>query len=144
MKKLFQFFTVLTLVLTFSVISAFADSVKEFNANIPFQFNVGQKSYPAGDYVIKVKKLASGASAVSFEDKEGNLLENVIVTINGDVAKEAPQLIFNRYENQRFLAKILTPEKGFTLPESKVERDVAGKNRQRDPKKQVAVVSAKH
>lgn len=142
MKKLIHIFTVLTLVLTFSVVSAFADTVKEFEAKIPFEFNVGQKSYPAGDYVIKVKKIASGATVFSLEDKKGNQLENGIVTVNGDVAKDEPNLVFNRYENQRFLTKILTEDRGFTVPESKVERNVAGKNRKRDPKKQVAVVLA--
>ena len=48
MKKLIQICAVLSLVFAFSIVSARAQqTVKQYEAKIPFAFNVGQKSYRA-------------------------------------------------------------------------------------------------
>jgi hypothetical protein len=116
MKKLIQFFSILSLVVVFSIISAQAQTSKQYAAEIPFNFSVGQKSYQAGSYVIKVSKLrATNSISLSLEDKEKNLLQTILVRENGDVAKAEPKLIFTSHDNQRFLTKMVMQGMGVSI-----------------------------
>ena len=139
MKKLIQACTILTLVVAFTVVSVSAKSVMRFDADIPFDFSIGQKSFPAGTYVIKVTKISSDTGYLSLENSKGDRLENVLVTTSGDAAKAAPTFIFHRYENQRFLAKIMMPESGLVLPLSKNEKQLVKKTRRGNSKTQIAL-----
>ena len=141
MNKFIQLWTMFALLLTFSVVTAFADSVRKFEAQIPFEFYLGQKSYPAGKYLIKITKLNTGSMTISLEDENGSRLYNGVVMTNGDATEDEYRLVFNNYENQRFLSKILTPDKGYSVPESKIEKTLARKNRRLDLKKQTAILT---
>lgn len=138
MKKFIQLGAIFALLLTFSVVSANAQKVFRYEAQIPFDFNVGQKSYKAGKYVIRISNLFVNGSSVSIEDENGDQYQSVMVSTNGEVAKGEPALIFNRYDNQSFLSKIIIREKGVTFPLSNAEREIAGKNRKNKSKKQIA------
>ncbi len=84
-----------------------AQSVKTLaKAEIPFDFVVGQKTLPAGEYAISpgnnsnkdilwIKKLDSRATAN-------------VVTFGQNVKRQqaGPYLVFNRYENQYFLSQV--------------------------------------
>jgi hypothetical protein len=115
MKKLSQFFSILSLVAVFSIVSVNAQTVNQYAANIPFDFSIGQKSYQAGSYVIKVSKVAQGSIALSLEDKDKNLLQTILVRRNGDIARVEPKLVFTRHDNQRFLTKMLMEEMGVSI-----------------------------
>ena len=131
MKKLIQICSVLSLLVVFSVVSANAQAfVKRYQAQIPFDFNIGQKAYQAGNYVIKISKFSSEGIALSLEDTKSHRLQTVLLPKNGDVSADAPKLIFTRYENQRFLSKLLTEEIGVSLIKSDVEKRIAEKDKQ--------------
>ena len=122
MKKLIQFFSFLSLVIVFSIVSANAQTVKQYAAEIPFDFSIGQKSYQAGSYVIKVSKVSQSNIALLLEDKNKNLLQTILVRGNGDVAKNEPKLVFTRHDNQRVLTKMTMPDMGVTVPVSEDTR----------------------
>jgi hypothetical protein len=141
MNKLIQIGAILTLVVAFSAVAAFAGAVTRYDAQIPFAFNIGQKSYPAGTYVIRVTKISSSSGYLSLEDTKGNQLENVLVATSGEVVKGAPVFVFNRYENQSFLTRIATRDIGLTVPASKNEKQLVKGRRPENPKREVAVVA---
>jgi hypothetical protein len=116
MKKLIQVFSFLSLVVVFSIVSANAQTVKQYAAEIPFDFSIDQKSYQAGSYVIKVSKFSQSNVALSLEDKEHNRLQTVFVRANGDVVQNEPKLVFTLQDNQRFLTKISMPDMGLSIP----------------------------
>ncbi|HLM62605.1 MAG TPA: hypothetical protein VK308_17535 [Pyrinomonadaceae bacterium] len=116
MKKLIQVFSFLSLVIVFSIVSANAQTVKQYAAEIPFDFSIDQKSYQAGSYVIKVSKFSQSSIALSLEDKENHVLQTIFVSANGDVAKNEPKLSFTVRDNQRFLTKIAMQDMGLTIP----------------------------
>ena len=119
MKKLIQFFSFLSLVIVFSIVSASAQTVKQYAAEVPFDFSIGQKSYQAGSYVIKIARHSQSSLVLSLEDKNKNLLQTILVRGNGDVSKNDPKLVFARHDNQRALTKMTTPDMGVTVPVNK-------------------------
>jgi hypothetical protein len=140
MKKLIQICAVLSLVFAFSIVSAHAQqTVKQYEAKIPFDFNVGQKSYQAGNYVIKIKRLASNGLSLSLEDGNRNNLQTVLVSETGNIAKDEPKLLFSRHENQRYLTEILTTDVGIAVAKPKGEKHADAKRQQQSKQ----VVSAK-
>jgi hypothetical protein len=116
MKKLIQVFSFLSLVVVFSIVSANAQTVKQYAAEIPFDFSIDQKSYQAGSYVIKVSKFSQSSIALSLEDKENHVLQTIFVRENGDIAKNEPRLSFTVRDNQRFLTKVAMQDMGLTIP----------------------------
>lgn len=146
MKKLIQICALLSLVFAFSIVSAHAQqTVKQYEAKIPFDFNVGQKSYQAGNYVIKISRLASNGIIVSLEDENNNRLQSVVVSETDKVSQKTPQLQFEVQDNQRYLTAIYSQDIGVSLSKPKTEKRNNVKKRQQPPAKPevVAVVAAK-
>lgn len=125
MKKLIQVFSMLSLVVVFSIISAQAQTVKQYEAEIPYSFNVGEKAYEAGSYVIKISKVSNGILAMSLEDKAKNDLQTILVRENGNVAKGEPKLVFTTYNNHRFLTGMSMQERGLLIVVSKEDKMIA-------------------
>ena len=128
MKKLIQVSAFLSLLFVFAALSASAQTTKHYSVNIPFDFNVGQKSYQAGDYHIKVNRISTAAIAVSIADREKNNLQTIILPRKSEGTKTEPQLVFNRYKNQHFLSGLTTGETGYALPKTDSERRAADLN----------------
>ncbi len=91
MKKLIQICSLLSLIVFFSIVSVQAQTVKQYAAEIPHDFNIGQKSYQAGSYTIKVSKVSLNVVSLSLEDKEKNNLQTILVRQNSNVAKREPK-----------------------------------------------------
>lgn len=143
MKKLIQVLSFLSLVIVFSVVSAKAQSVKEYKAQIPYDFNIGQKSYKAGDYVIKVSDVSSSTVALTLQDDDNNNLQTILVRENGNVAKKEPKLHFTTIENQRFLTAMSTKEMGVSILASKKAKQLARMQGKPETNTETAVVVAK-
>ena len=143
MKKFIQLAVLLCVVTAFAAVSAFAVEYKRVDAKIPFGFTVGQKSYPAGDYVLSIIKISSGTSQVTLEDAEGNALETVFAATTGTVVRsgQAARIVFNRYDDRVFLAQINTTEYALAIPASKVERQIV-KERKGDRRPAVVALAA--
>lgn len=115
MKRIIQVCSVLALSVVFFAVSASAQVSSRIDAKIPFDFNIGGKSHPAGDYVIKLSKASASVLGLSLEDGSGNRLQNVLISTNGEVSNGDARLVFEVQEGQRYLSKILTGDKGFSL-----------------------------
>ena len=77
------------------------------DANIPFEFRVGEKLMPAGEYIIHQ---ASGV--LRLQQSGGGYAAVVALTYAVDLQSEKPVLQFNRYGNTYFLETMSNP--GFT------------------------------
>lgn len=140
MKKIIQILSVLSLLVVFSCVSAKAQNVEHYTAKIPFNFNIGQKSFEPGDYVVKIAKFPTGAVTLSLEDNENKNLKTILVRRNGDIAKNKPQLIFTRSENQLFLSKMFMTDMGLSILVSIPKKQGQTANKEnRDTKAVVAV-----
>ena len=94
-------------------------------ASVPFEFAVGQKVLPAGDYFVRVDVLG----LIQVMDVAAADHINIVshVTKSGQSQTEAvAKLVFNRYGNQTFLSEVWdgTSVDGYTLPMSRSEREL--------------------
>ena len=106
----------LCLVFVFAAVSAKAQTVKQYAAEIPFDFSIAQKSYQAGSYVIKISNLSLYNVALSLEDKDKNILQTIFIRGNGDAIKKEQKLVFTRTGDQRVLSQMVTNENEFLIP----------------------------
>ena len=118
---------ILNAVITLSVIAAlsiagFAGLDRSLEANIPFDFMVGGKKLPAGKYTVERGVAQSAMVVRNWETKQAAISITQGLEVS---AGSKPRLVFHRYGDQYFLAKVITDTSGMELPKSKAEREAA-------------------
>jgi hypothetical protein len=74
-------------------------------ANIPFQFSVGNKTLPAGEYTVLAVDAESANVALKIQSQDGKMSAMVrMMTVTGKAQKSA-KLTFHRYGDQYFFAE---------------------------------------
>jgi hypothetical protein len=129
-KQILKSLTMISLVAIFTLVAAAtqaqAQSRKQYTANIPFEFNVGNETLPAGQYTITNVQTSDGTvmMRVSAKGQEGVLRLTNRVRANESRPKSV--LVFNRYGERTFLAEIWSAgeSEGRQLPKSRSERAV--------------------
>ncbi len=105
-----QVFTVLTMLALFStlmVAGSHAQTNPKILVEIPFNFEVGSKVLPPGEYTVEV--LHPGQQTLLIRSTD--FREKAIVltnTVQAASRPAQPRLIFNRYGDQYFLARVWT------------------------------------
>lgn len=104
----------------------------QVTATIPFEFQLGSKTMPAGDYFI------SHSAGVLHLRCDSAAYKSAMVIVNPASAEPAgtpSRLVFNRYGDEYFLAKVW--RNGFynaiAVPPSKRERELAARARPATP-----------
>jgi hypothetical protein len=130
-KQAFGIFAMLTLLLAVGVASVNAQSQRTLN--IPFSFNVGHKSLPAGEYIVQpnrtdsqnvwLLKMKDGSAKVAF----------TTVSARAEVVPGKTKLVFHKYDNQYFLSQVWTPgnNSGRELRRPRAERELLKNGTQR-------------
>lgn len=93
-------------------------------ANIPFQFSVGNKTLPAGDYTVRQVNPTVHPSVLQFKSKDGSASAMIQMDSVIGKAQENAKLIFRRYGNQYFFAQAWVDgdNTGLHAPKSRAER----------------------
>jgi hypothetical protein len=123
MKKLIGFLSVATL----AVVLAAPLGAQTFRVtgSVPFEFTVGVRSMPAGDYTVarvggtdQIKVSDGNTSAWSWASN---------TTLRPTERTGQALLIFHRYGDQYFLARIVDGDRyaGVELPPSRTERELS-------------------
>ena len=128
-RKVIKRLTMLSLVSMFTLCAAVASANAQLSipikAKIPFDFNVGNKKLPAGEYTFSRSSGSSDGKAmlVSSADASTRVLQ---LTLGAQVLipKDESTLVFHKYGDQYFLEQILTggEQEGTQLLESRDER----------------------
>ncbi len=106
--------------LTIAGFAALGNSVK---ANIPFDFMVAGKMFPAGEYTISRGSSTGFLVIRNYEAKKAASF--LVQNATGKVETKA-KLVFNRYGEDYFLSQIWDGySDGNQLPKSKAERKAA-------------------
>jgi hypothetical protein len=94
-------------------------------ANIPFVFNVGEKSFPAGEYTVAYTNTASDRKVLQLRGKAGSILvqTNSVIGQNHEEAK----LVFNRYGDRYYLSQawLAADNTGMQVRKSRSEKATA-------------------
>jgi len=107
MKK--QALTVLAMANLFVLLavgSAYADLGSEVRADVPFDFIVGNKTYPAGSYAVEYTN-PQGVFLIHIGEDESRstlLWSNTVPAQS--IADHSPKLVFNRYGDEYFLTQV--------------------------------------
>ena len=125
MKK--QVYTVITLIVLVGALTVAAhaqtSSRQELHASIPFAFQVGNVTLPAGVYAITQINPSAPGVVLRFRSSDSNSIALVqLDSTSGKAQKQ--QLVFHRYGDRYFLAQVWTGSvnSGLEASPSKAER----------------------
>ena len=131
-KELLKGITMLALIVTLAlataVISANAQSANSSKviASVPFEFSVGYKSMPAGEY--SVQTIVSASDGLLIQSTDGKI-SALRLSDTTHTSKEKPhaRLVFHRYGERYFLAEVWNgvDNTGSKLRQSQEERAFA-------------------
>jgi hypothetical protein len=93
-------------------------------ANIPFQFNVGDQTMPAGEYTVTQINPSSDRAVLQLRSKDGRSAAMIQMNEVIGKARESARLVFNCYGNQHYFAQAWTSAdaSGLEAPKAKAER----------------------
>jgi hypothetical protein len=96
-------------------------------ANIPFEFTVGNKILPAGEYSVSCVNPASDLKVLALRSREGRTIAMVRTTSVIGKVREDARLVFNRYGNEYFFSQAWLPAdpNGMQAPKAKTEKAIA-------------------
>jgi hypothetical protein len=138
-KHAYRVLIALTLFAVLMVPATQAQSII-LQAEIPFDFAVGNKWLPAGKY--DVKPVSERGTLIQSQDARSSALA---MTIGGQAGKtgHVGKLVFNRYGEQYFLSKIWAPlsDTSRELRKCRLEREVAAHSRVKPAATAVAAVN---
>src|SRR5262245_53640532 len=119
-KHVYQVLTALTLLAVAMVPATQAQSMM-LKASIPFDFVVGEKQLPAGEY--HVKSISQNVALIQSIDARSSATSITSAASAGKIS-DVGKLVFNQYGDQYFLSKIWVPasDTGRELPKSRLER----------------------
>ena len=108
-KELLRGFTMVALIvvlaLASAVASANAQSANRVVADIPFEFSVGYKAMPAGEYSVRAVNLTGNVLMIQSADNK-----NAAVRLSDETERAKKnthaRLVFHRYGDRYFLAEI--------------------------------------
>lgn len=108
-KKVIQICSLVALVVGLMV-SAQAQIGTQYRAHIPFDFNVGNQTLPAGDYTISLTNPMRFVDVLTIRDtKSGKAQIVTLLASSSSDRSQLSKLTFNRYDDQYFLAEVNSP-----------------------------------
>jgi hypothetical protein len=135
-KTLFRIAATLTILATFAAAQSNFTFTKTETANVPFSFNVGDRTFPAGVYTVQLDH-EKQVLVIRGEDRKALML-----LANNEESKDAPktsQLVFRRLGDHLFLkeAWVRGSNQGQSLPSGVYEKEIA--RRQNDVTQKITV-----
>jgi hypothetical protein len=105
-KQALSSFTILGALLVMTAVSVRAQSERSKVTNIPFNFIVGQKTLPAGDYTVEpYRRDYDKVWLVQSRDGRTSALF-ITMPMQFSETQEGTKLVFHKYGDQHFLAQI--------------------------------------
>ena len=91
-------------------------------SNIPFQFNIGNKSLPAGEYSVRSDSDGTSSVLLRIQSRDGKTNAMLLtLQVEGKAQKRA-RLVFHRYGNQYFFAQAWVDGDGVKAEKSRAEK----------------------
>lgn len=126
-KQIFSTFAILSLLFALAVVSVQAQSQSRITVKVPFAFQIGDKTLPAGDY--NIKQLSTGTLLVESTDGAESAIAPAAGRVeNGVNAKPSKEkLVFRQYGERYFLAQVwmVRGASGRELNKTAAERNAA-------------------
>lgn len=127
-KQVLRSFLIFGVLAIFAVSPSQAQTGSGQTADIPFEFSVGDRTFPAGHYSVSRLNPQSDKAVLAIKSRDGRMSKIVLTTpIEGARAPETAKLVFSRYDDQYFLTEVWAPadSTGRGLQKSRSERTLA-------------------
>ncbi|MEW6128905.1 MAG: hypothetical protein AB1757_17845 [Acidobacteriota bacterium] len=127
-KKIFSSITVLSFVWAMAATTTMAQVQETCTVNVPFQFSVGKRALPAGEYTIKTISDTSKFQKLLITSRDGKT-SVIVPTLSTPSAKyrAKTQVNFNKYADRYFLSSIsnFQNEVDLKFQKSKAEKSIS-------------------
>ena len=124
-KKAIQICSLIGLLIGLMV-SAQAQSGAQYRFKIPFDFNVENKTFRAGEYVVSFENPFVRQNVLTIRNTKSCKAQiEIIIPEQIDESAEFSKLIFKHYGNQYFLSEVKTPTFNGKFRRAKAEDDLA-------------------
>jgi hypothetical protein len=128
-KQLYVLITMIAVLAVAGLSSANAQtsSAIQLKASIPFTFNVGNQTMPAGEYTVRCTNPHSSTKILQIRSSDNPESALVITqSVNGKTQDDA-RLVFYRYGDQYFFAQVWLPSDsiGMQALKSQSEKQMA-------------------
>ena len=126
MKRHLNILTALVMLVGILAVEARAQtaSSQRLTANIPFAFNVGNKTLPAGKYTITLLSSTSDRRVIQLRSADGRSSAMVLTLRVNAKTSENARIVFRRYGDSYFFAQAQLADDPTSLntPKSRAER----------------------
>ena len=127
-KELLKGFTMLALIVAIALVSAVvtanAQTSRQIVADVPFEFSIGYKTLPTGQYIMQTLASAGDGLLIQSADAKTSALRPSEATAPMK-HKTYARLIFHRYGERYFLAQVWSGDSsGRQLLKSQEERAI--------------------
>lgn len=118
-------FSLLAVAAVLAIPSVYAQTTVALEADIPFDFTVGNSVYSAGAYSLQAHSAPSAMLIQNVDTRNRTLILTHAVRANKPPSEG--KLVFHRCGNRYFLSQVWTPgvDTGRELPKSKAEQEMA-------------------
>jgi hypothetical protein len=117
MKRIIQIVSFLALAFVFANVEANAQAFgKRFEANVSFDFVIGDEVFPAGKYYLRVAGDPNGPAFLEVRDSERDIVFQGLLMTNGVRLSNASQLRFDHSNGRPALALIVSEDSGYSVP----------------------------
>ena len=125
MKKIIKALLVLSISAVFGVTFSYSQTMgTRIDAEIPFEFAIGNKVFPAGNYRLLLVRGNDAVHAVQIRDERGKLVGNTLAVRNGR-ARDKAEMVFAVTDEGRQLDRLSTTEFGYIFSRSGGDKRVA-------------------
>ncbi|MBA2379459.1 MAG: hypothetical protein H0V76_07775 [Blastocatellia bacterium] len=140
MKRFIQFLSVISLAMVFGVAGVFAQAGTRLEAEIPFDFMIGDKSFSAGSYTLSLAPARAGVTTFDLKDAKGRVIHSAHAMSRGFSAKGKSVLVFNNDTGDSRLERIITPDVGLGVSMGRSSKALAQK-RKVDSKETIVTIN---
>lgn len=127
MKKFIALFSFFTFMFATTAFASVEHAEYGTEVEIPFAFNVGDREYAAGKYIVRLNRLQQGTAIMEIRDSKNKNIQIFLATRNNDVSGEGVELIFERVGEKRMLSRMSTPSGVFAVNRSQKSRKAPDK-----------------
>ena len=125
MKKRFLILIAIAAFTTLLTTNAFGQVVKTANANVAFDFQIGDRLYPAGQYRIESINRQSDNILRIRGLGDANKNQLIVAALANAGKGKTPRLVFRKYGETYFLSEIFldTEQWGYSIRPSRRQRE---------------------
>ena len=109
MKSIHRFLALTSLMISLTVSTVVAQANSRVLIDIPFEFTVGTKTLPAGEYMIEPNRRDSDTVWVLKSTRGNDVASLITLPKRANKTPNKATLVFRRYDEMYFLSQIWTP-----------------------------------